>query len=102
MIQAGFYSATLGYLNAVKAAGTDNPDKVMATLKETKWDDPVFGKSYIRADGRNVHDMYLFEVKKPSESKGPWDYYKLIATIPGDQAFRPMDQGNCPMVAKKN
>jgi len=102
MIQAGFYSATLAYLNAVKAAGTDNPDKVMATLKETKWDDPVFGKSYIRPDGRNVHDMYLFEVKKPSESKGPWDYYKFIATIPGDQAFRPMDQGNCPMVAKKN
>ena len=102
MIQAGFYSATLAYLNAVKAAGTDNPDKVMATLKETKWDDPVFGKSYVRPDGRNVHDMYLFEVKKPSESRGPWDYYKLIATIPGDQAFRPMDQGNCPMVAKKN
>ena len=74
----------------------------MATLKETKWDDPVFGKSYVRPDGRNVHDMYLFEAKKPSESKGPWDYYKFIATIPGDQAFRPMDQGNCPMVAKKN
>jgi branched-chain amino acid transport system substrate-binding protein len=102
MIQAGFYSATLAYLNAVKAAGTDNPDKVMTTLKETKWDDPVFGKSYIRPDGRNVHDMYLFEVKKPSESKGPWDYYKLVSTIPGDQAFRPMDQGNCPMLAKKN
>jgi branched-chain amino acid transport system substrate-binding protein len=102
MIQAGFYSATLAYLNAVKAAGTDNPDKVMTTLKETKWDDPVFGKSYIRPDGRNVHDMYLFEVKKPSESKGSWDYYKLVSTIPGDQAFRPMDQGNCPMLAKKN
>ena len=102
MIQAGFYSATLAYLNAVKAAGTDDADKVMATLKATKWDDPVFGKSYIRADGRNIHDMYLFEVKKPSESKGPWDYYKLIATIPGEEAFRPMDQGNCPMVAKKN
>jgi branched-chain amino acid transport system substrate-binding protein len=102
MIQAGFYSATLAYLNAVKAASTDNPDKVMATLKAAPWDDPVFGKSYVRSDGRNVHDMYLFEVKKPSESKGPWDYYKLISTIPGEQAFRPMDQGNCPMVAKKN
>lgn len=102
MIQAGFYSATLAYLNAVKAAGTDNPDKVMTTFKETKWDDPVFGKSYIRPDGRKMHDMYLFEVKKPSESKGPWDYYKLVATIPGEQAFRPLDQGNCPMVAKKN
>ena len=102
MVQAGFYSATLAYLNAVKAAGTDNADKVMATLKAKPWDDPVFGKSYIRADGRNMHDMYLFEVKKPSESKGPWDYYNLISTIPAEQAFRPMDQGNCPMVAKKN
>ncbi len=101
MIQAGYYSAALAYLNAVEAAGTDNPEKVMATLKETKWDDPVFGGSYIRPDGRKMHDMYLFEVKKPSESR-PWDYYKLIATIPGEQAFRPMDQGNWPMVAKKN
>ena len=84
------------------AAGTDNPDKVMATMKAKPWDDPVFGKSYIRADGRNMHDMYLFEVKKPSESKGPWDYYNLIATIPAEEAFRPLDQGNCPMVAKKN
>ncbi len=102
MVQAGFYSATLAYLNAVKAVGTDDPDKVMAQLKSVKWDDPVFGKSYIRADGRKMHDMYLFEVKKPSESKGPWDYYKLLATIPGEEAFRPMDQGGCPMVAKKN
>src|SRR5471030_1108409 len=69
-VQAGFYSAALAYLNAVKAAGTDNPDKVMAQLKSAPWDDPVFGKNYVRADGRNMHDMYLFEVKKPSESKG--------------------------------
>jgi branched-chain amino acid transport system substrate-binding protein len=102
MIQAGFYSAALGYLNAVKAAGTDDADKVMAQLKATKWDDPIFGKSWIRADGRKMHDMYLFEVKTPAESKGPWDYYKQLATIPADEAFRPMDQGNCPMVAKKN
>src|SRR5689334_17833541 len=101
-IQAGYYSATLAYLNAVKAAGTDDADKVMATLKSTKWDDPVFGKSWIRPDGRNMHDMYLFEVKSPAESKGPWDYYKLLATIPAEEAFRPMDQGGCPMVAKKN
>ena len=79
-----------------------NAEKVMEKLKATKWDDPVFGKSYIRADGRKMHDMYLFEVKAPSQSKGPWDYYKLIATIPADEAFRPMDQGGCPMVAKKN
>jgi branched-chain amino acid transport system substrate-binding protein len=101
-VQAGFYSATLAYLNAVKATGTDDADKVMAQMKATKWDDPVFGKSWIRADGRNMHDMYLFEVKSPAESKGPWDYYKLLATIPAEEAFRPMDQGGCPMVAKKN
>jgi branched-chain amino acid transport system substrate-binding protein len=98
MVQAGFYSATLAYLNAVKAVGTDDADKVMAQMKATKWDDPVNGPSYIRADGRKMHDMYLFEVKAPAESKGPWDYYKLLATIPADQAFRPLDQGGCPMI----
>ena len=102
MIQAGFYSAALTYLNAVKAAGTDDPDKVMAQMKATKWDDPIFGMSWIRPDGRKMHDMYLFEVKAPAESKGPWDYYKLLATIPGEQAFRLLDQGNCPIVAKQN
>jgi len=99
-VQAGFYSAVLAYLNAVKAAGTDDSDKVMATLKSTKWDDPVFGPSYIRADGRKMHSMYLFEVKKPSESKGPYDYYKLIATIPGEQAFRPLEESECPLLKK--
>ena len=101
-VQAGFYSAALQYLNAVKAAGTDDSDKVMAMLKELKWDDPIFGPSYIRADGRKMHSMYLFEVKSPAESKGPWDYYKLLATIPGEDAFRPITQGDCPLVAKKN
>jgi branched-chain amino acid transport system substrate-binding protein len=72
----------------------------MATLKATKWDDPVFGPSYIRADGRKMHSMYLFEVKKPSESKGPWDYYKLIETIPGENAFRPLSESECPLVKK--
>ena len=99
-IQAGFYSATKRYIEAVKATGTDDADKVMANLKSAPFDDPVFGKSVIRADGRNVHDMYLFEVKTPAESKGPWDYYKLIRSIPGAEAFRPMDQGECPMVKK--
>ena len=99
-VQAGFYSAALAYLNAVKAVGTDNPEKIMAYFKSTKWNDPIFGPSYVRADGRNMHDMYLFEVKTPAESKGPWDYYKLIATVPGDQAFRPMDPAACKMVAK--
>ena len=100
MVQAGFYSATLAYLNAVKATGTDNAEKVMTQMKATKWDDPIFGKSYIREDGRKMHDMYLFEVKTPAESKGPWDYYKLLATIPAEEAFRPMDQGGCPMIKK--
>ena len=100
MAQAGYYSATLRYLESVKAAGTDDPDKVMAKMKDGKWEDPVFGTSYIRPDGRKMHDMYLFEVKAPAESKGPWDYYKLKATIPAEEAFRPLDQGECPLVKK--
>jgi branched-chain amino acid transport system substrate-binding protein len=100
MVQAGFYSATLRYLQVVKETGTDKAETVMAKLKSEKWDDPVFGPSYIRADGRNMHDMYLFEVKAPSESKGPWDYYKLLAKIPAEEAFRPLDQGDCPLVKK--
>ena len=99
-IQAGFYSATKRYLDAIKEAGTDDADKVMAALKAKPFDDPVFGKSTIRPDGRNVHDMYLFEVKKPAESKGPWDYYKLVRSIPGAEAFRPMEEGECPLVKK--
>jgi len=99
-IQAGFYSATKRYLEAVKAAGTDNADKVMANMKSGTWDDPVFGKSYVRPDGRNMHDMYLFQVKAPADSKAPWDYYKLVHKIPAEEAFRPMDQGECPMVKK--
>jgi len=99
-IQAGFYSATKRYLEAVKAAGTDNAEKVMANLKSGPWEDPVFGKSYVRPDGRNMHDMYLFQVKAPAESKAPWDYYKLVHKIPAEEAFRPMDQGECPLVKK--
>ena len=70
-------------------------------MKELPTDDPLFGKGSIRADGRTLHPMYLFEVKSPAESKGPWDYYKLVRTIPAEEAFRPMDQGGCPLVAKK-
>ena len=99
-IQAGFYSATKRYLDAIKEAGTDDADKVMAALKAKPFDDPVFGKSTIRPDGRNVHDMYLFEVKKPSESKGPYDYYKLVSKMSAEEAFRPLDQGECPMIKK--
>ncbi len=100
MIQAGFYSATWHYLEAIKATGTKDPDKVMAQLKSGPLDDALFGPGYLRADGRKIHDMHLFEVKTPAESKGPYDYYKLIRTIPGDEAFRPMDKGDCPMVKK--
>ena len=67
-------------------------------MKEMPTDDPLFGKGKIRADGRKIHDMYLFEVKKPAESKGEWDYYKLLATIPADEAFRPLAEGGCPLV----
>ena len=88
------------YLNAVKAAGTDDGDKVMAKMKSMPIDDPSSAKSYIRADGRKMHSMYLFEVKKPAESKGPWDYYKLIATIPGEDAFRPLSASECPLVKR--
>jgi branched-chain amino acid transport system substrate-binding protein len=100
MIHAGVYSAVLHYLKAVTALKSDDGTKVIAKMKELPTDDPLFGKGTIRADGRKIHDMYLFEVKKPSESKGEWDYYKLRATIPAAQAFRPIDQGDCPLVKK--
>jgi len=99
-IQAGFYSATKHYLEAVKSAATDQSDTVVAKMKATPTDDPLFGKGYIRADGRKMHNMYLFEVKSPAESKGPYDYYKLIRTIPGEEAFRPMEKGECPLVKR--
>jgi branched-chain amino acid transport system substrate-binding protein len=100
MAQAGVYSAVLHYLKAVEALKSDEGPKVIAKMKDMPTDDPVFGKGRIRPDGRKIHPVYLFEVKKPSESKGAWDYYKVRATIPADQAFRPMDQGNCPLVKK--
>jgi branched-chain amino acid transport system substrate-binding protein len=99
MGQAGTYSAVLHYLKAVEALKSDTAgDKVVAKMKELPTDDPVFGKGRVRQDGRKIHNMYLFEVKKPAESKGPWDYYKLRGTIPADQAFRPMKDGGCPLV----
>src|SRR5262245_9716681 len=99
MGQAGVYSAVLHYLKAVEALKSDAPgDKVVAKMKELPTDDPVFGKGRVRADGRKIHDMYLFEVKKPGESKGPWDYYHLRGTIPAEQAFRPEKEGGCPLV----
>ena len=98
---AGVYAGVLHYLKAVDAAKTDDGAKVVAKMKELPTDDPLFGKGQVRADGRKIHPVYLFEVKKPSESKGPYDYYKVVQTIPADKAFRPIDQGNCPLVAKK-
>ena len=100
MAQAGVYSAVLHYLKAVEALKSDDGPKVIGKMKELPTDDPVFGKGRVRADGRKIHPTYLFEVKKPSESKGPWDYYKVRATIPAEQAFRPIDQGGCPLVKK--
>jgi branched-chain amino acid transport system substrate-binding protein len=101
MVHAGVYASVLHYLKAIEAAKTDDGTKVVAKMKELPTDDVLFGKGTIRADGRKIHPAYLFEVKKPSESKYPFDYYKLRATIPADQAFRPIDQGDCPLVAKK-
>jgi branched-chain amino acid transport system substrate-binding protein len=98
MVQAGVYSSVLHYLKAVEAAKTDDGTKVIAKMKELPTDDPLFGKGSVRADGRKLHPAYLFEVKKPGESKGPYDYYKLRATIPADQAFRPIADGGCPLV----
>jgi len=100
MVVAGVYSSVLHYLKAVEAAKTDDGTKVIAQMKAMPTDDPLFGKGTIRADGRKIHPAYLVEVKKPSESKGPYDYYKIRATIPAEQAFRPMDQGDCPLVKK--
>ena len=98
MDHAGVYAAVLHYLKAVDAGKTDDGTKVVAKMKELPTDDPLFGKGRIRVDGRKIHQAYLFEVKKPSESKGPYDYYKLRATIPADQAFRPEKDGGCALV----
>jgi branched-chain amino acid transport system substrate-binding protein len=98
MVHAGVYSAVLHYLKAVEAAKTDDGPKVIAKMKEMPTDDPLFGKGRIRKDGRKIHDALLVEVKKPSESKGPWDYYKIRATIPAEQAFRPEKDGGCDLV----
>jgi branched-chain amino acid transport system substrate-binding protein len=98
MVHAGVYAGALHYLKSVEALKGKDTAKVMAKMKEMPTDDPLFGKGMVRQDGRKIHDMYLFEVKKPSESKGPWDLYKQLATIPADQAFRPLNEGGCPLV----
>ena len=99
MVHAGVYSAVTHYLKALEALKSDaDGAAVVAKMKEMPTDDKLFGKGEVRQDGRKIHPMYLFEVKKPAESKGPWDYYKVRATIPADQAFRPLKDGGCPLV----
>jgi branched-chain amino acid transport system substrate-binding protein len=102
MVQAGVYSGLLHYFKTLEALGGNPHDgaKVVAKMKELPTDDPLFGKGSIRVDGRKIHPAYLFEVKKPEESKGPWDYYKLVGTTPADQAFRPLSESACPLVKK--
>ncbi|MBR0800270.1 ABC transporter substrate-binding protein [Bradyrhizobium jicamae] len=102
MVQAGVYSSLIHYFKALEALGGNPHDgrAVVAKMKELPTDDPLFGKGSIRADGRKIHPAYLFEVKKPSESKYPWDYYRLIATIPADEAFLPLEKSACPLVKK--
>ncbi|MFO1116709.1 MAG: ABC transporter substrate-binding protein [Beijerinckiaceae bacterium] len=101
MNQASTYSATMHYLKAVKAAGTKDTKTVMAKMRELPVRDYFTQNGYLREDGRMVHSMLLLQVKKPEESKYPWDYYKVLAEVPGDQVFRPMKDGGCPLVAGK-
>jgi branched-chain amino acid transport system substrate-binding protein len=98
MIQAGAYSATMHYLKAIQAAGTDNAEAVIKKMKDTPINDFFAKNGKIRADGRMVHDMYLAEAKKPSESKGDWDIIKILQTIPGEQAYQPLSASSCPLI----
>jgi branched-chain amino acid transport system substrate-binding protein len=102
MTVAGLYSGVLHYLKTLETMGGNSHDgaKVVAKMKELPTDDPLFGKGTIRVDGRKLLPAYLFEVKKPEESKYPWDYYKLIATIPAEEAARPLSESECPLVKK--
>ena len=102
MVQAGVYASLLHYFKALEALGGNPHDgaKVVAKMKELPTDDPLFGQGVIRADGRAIHPAYLFEVKTPAESKYPWDYYKLIATIPAEDAAKPLSESECPLVKK--
>jgi branched-chain amino acid transport system substrate-binding protein len=95
--QAGVYSSALAYLRAAKRVGSSDARKVLAEMRRAPIDDALFGNVQVRPDGRAVHTMFLFQVKAPAESKGPWDFYKLLATIPADQAFRPLGEGGCKL-----
>jgi len=98
MAQASVYSAVRHYIASIKAAGTDEAKAVMAKMRELPVNDFYVKNGHVRADGRLVHDMLFVQVKTPAESKGPWDYYKILGTVPGDQAFRPLAEGGCPLV----
>jgi branched-chain amino acid transport system substrate-binding protein len=102
MVQAGVYAGLIHYFKALEAMGGNPHDgaKVVAKMKEMPTDDPLFGKGSIQPNGRKIHPAYLFEVKTPAESKGPWDYYKLVGTTPADQAFRPLSESTCSLVKK--
>ena len=100
MVQAGVYSAVHHYLEAVNALGTKDPDKVMAMMQETPINDFMTENGQLRKDGRVMRDLYLFAVKTPQESKGEWDYFKQLRTIPAEEAFRPLDAGGCPLATK--
>jgi len=102
MVQAGVYSGLIHYFKALEALGGNPHDgiKVVEKMKSIPTDDPLFGKGEIQPNGRTIHSAYLFEVKKPSESKGPWDFYKLVGTVPGDQAFTPLADSKCPLLKK--
>ena len=99
-MQAGVYSAVMHYLKAVDALGSDEAKAVVAKMRDMPIHDFFADRGFLRADGRMVHDMYLVEVKKPEESRYPWDYYKILKIIPGEEAFRPMSEGGCPLLAK--
>lgn len=101
MNHAGIYSAMMHYLKAIDAIGTDEAQAVMAQMRAMPVNDMFATNGKLRIDGRMVHDMYLFQVKSPDESKGPWDYYKLVATIPGDKAFQSLEQSRCPLVKQR-
>jgi branched-chain amino acid transport system substrate-binding protein len=97
-VQAGAYSAVLHYLKAVEAASSDDGPAAIARMKQMPVTDPLFAPATVRQDGRMVHDMYLVEVKSPAESQGDWDYYKIVRSVPGEEAFRPMSSA-CPLVS---
>jgi branched-chain amino acid transport system substrate-binding protein len=100
-MQAGVYAGVLHYLRAVQALGSDGDGRaVVERMKQMETDDPLFGRGRIRADGRKIHPMYLFETQSPAASQGPWDYFRLVRTIPADAAFRPLSEGGCPLAAR--